>query len=298
MNARTFVGSLTLMTVAVVAVLTVACGTSTEQPVPGAEPVPAATPQSTTRPSVPATSAPVWHYEGEEGPAHWGTLSPAFAACGEGRAQSPIDISKPSADADLGAVKTTYPPAALRIVHHAHMADGINNGHTIQVNVSEADTLAVGGKTFQLVQYHFHAPSEHTIDGRHFPMEMHMVHKAGDDQLAVVGVFIEEGEHNTAFDPVWGNLPKEKGVETHLTDVNVDVDELLPKARTTYRYEGSLTTPPCSEGVTWLVMTSPIALSAGQIAQFTAIVNQNNRPVQPLNGRPVVTDRLAGPAGR
>jgi carbonic anhydrase len=195
-------------------------------------------------------------------------------------------------------VKTTFPPATLRIVHHAHMADGFNNGHTIQINYSEGDTLAIGGKAYQLVQYHFHAPSEHTIDGRHFPMEMHMVHKAADGQLAVIGVLIDEGRHNTAFDPVWGSLPKEKGVETHLTAVSVDVDQLLPKARTTYRYEGSLTTPPCSEGVAWLVMTTPISLSVEQIGQFTAIVKANNRPVQPLNGRTVVTDRLAERGGQ
>lgn len=298
MTERAFVRSLVSVILSCAAVLTVACGKPAEQSVPGAESAPRAAAQTTTRPSAPGESAPVWHYEGAEGPANWGKLSPAFAACGEGRAQSPIDITKPSTDGSLAELRATFPPSALRIVHHAHMADGVNNGHTIQINYSEGDTLAIGGKAYQLVQYHFHAPSEHTVDGRHFPMEMHMVHKAGDGQLAVIGVFIEEGAHNTAFDPVWGNLPKEKGVETHMTAVDVDVDQLLPKARTTYRYEGSLTTPPCSEGVAWQVMTEPISLSADQIARFTAIVKGNNRPVQPLNGRRLVTDKLIEQPGR
>lgn len=287
-----------LFLLAAVTVLTAACSGPADGPAPGEGPAPTGAPQERTRPSVAAADAPVWHYEGAEGPANWGKLSPAFAACAEGRAQSPIDITKPSPSGRLAELKTTLPPAMLRIVHHAHMADGINNGHTIQINYSEGDTLAIGGKPYQLVQYHFHAPSEHTIDGRHYPMEMHMVHKAADGQLAVIGVFIEEGPHNSAFDPVWGSLPREKGVETHLAAVIVDVDRLLPASRTTYRYEGSLTTPPCSEGVAWLVMTTPITLSAEQIGQFTAIVKANNRPVQPLNGRTVATDKLAERGGR
>jgi carbonic anhydrase len=120
-----------------------------------------------------------------------------------------------------------------------------------------------------------------------------MVHKAADGALAVVGVFIEHGRHNTAFEPVWSNLPKQKGVETHYAAVNVDVDALLPTERTSYRYDGSLTTPPCAEGVKWIVMTTPIQLSPAQIAAFTQLVSGNNRPTQPLNGRPVVTDAVS-----
>jgi carbonic anhydrase len=125
-----------------------------------------------------------------------------------------------------------------------------------------------------------------------FPMEMHMVHKTGAGKLAVVGVLIEAGQHNAAFDPVWSNLPKVTGAESHLPAVKVDVDALLPKARATYRYDGSLTTPPGSEGVAWLVMTTPIQLSSAQIGQFTALIRGNNRPVQALNGRSVVTDAV------
>jgi carbonic anhydrase len=278
-------------TVSVSAGFVAACGQAPQSPPPTAA-APAAAPQPSTRPSAPPAGAPSWHYEGNEGPANWGKLSPAFAACGEGRNQSPIDISKP-ASGKTAAVRLAFAPAELRVVHHEHLADGINNGHTIQVNYAGADTLRLGDDAYQLVQYHFHAPSEHTVEGTHFPMEMHMVHKASDGRLAVVGVLIRDGAHNKAFDPVWSNLPAQKGVETHYPAVTVDVDALLPKVRNTYRYDGSLTTPPCSEGVKWLVMTTPIELSTAQIGAFTRLVSGNNRPVQALNGRAVVADTVA-----
>jgi carbonic anhydrase len=245
-------------------------------------------------PSTATIADPVWHYEGDEGPAHWGTISPKFATCQSGRAQSPIDIVAPARRDTSDAIMLKFAPTSLRIVHHEHVADAINNGHTIQVNYSEGDTLTVGGRAYQLVQYHFHAPSEHTVDGKQFPMEMHLVHANAEGQLAVIGVLITEGAHNAAFDPIWANLPVTKGVEHHLEHVTVDVDALLPQARTTYRYEGSLTTPPCSEGVQWFVMTAPIALSAAQIDAFTALFHGNNRPVQSLNERPVLSDKVGG----
>ena len=272
------------------AVVLGACGEP--NPAPAATTAAPATPQASTRPAVPATGAPVWHYEGAEGPANWGKLSPAFAACGEGRAQSPVDISNPSRGT-ASDLRLTFPPAALRIAHHEHIADGINNGHTIQINYPAADTLNLGDSSYQLVQYHFHGPSEHTVNGTHFPMEMHFVHKAADGRLAVVAVFIASGQANAAFEPIWANLPKQKGVETHYPAVKVDVDALLPTVRTSYRYDGSLTTPPCSEGVKWILMTTPIQLSAEQIAAFTQVIDDNNRPVQPLNGRTVVTDAVS-----
>jgi carbonic anhydrase len=123
-------------------------------------------------------------------------------------------------------------------------------------------------------------------------MEMHLVHKASSRQLAVIAVFIQEGPLNRAFEPVWSNLPAKKGAETHYPAVTVDVDALLPTVRTTYRYDGSLTTPPCSEGVSWILLTTPIELSAEQIAAFTRLVSGNNRPVQPRNGRTVVGDSV------
>jgi carbonic anhydrase len=271
----------------------VACSEPAPQPTTAAAPAPAVS-QVTTKPSAPAGGDPVWHYEGDEGPSNWGMLSPKFAACSAGRAQSPIDISTTRRDAATDVLKTNFAPANLKIVHHEHVADAINNGHTIQVNYSEGDTLTVGMTPYQLAQYHFHAPSEHTVNGKHFPMEMHLVHKTTDGKLAVIGVLIAEGGHNAAFEPIWANLPKQKGMENHFASVKVDVDALLPAARTTYRYDGSLTTPPCSEAVKWFVMTTPIALSAAQIGAFTSIIQGNNRPVQPLNGRSVVTDAVGG----
>ncbi len=250
----------------------------------------AETPQATTQAVAPPAGTPHWDYEAE-GPAVWASLSPAYAACAAGRSQSPIDIATTAASSQP-ALRMSYRPASLRVVHHEHMADGINNGHTIQINYGGADTLTVGDERHALVQYHFHAPSEHTIGGRHSPMEMHLVHKSAAGNLAVVAVFIEEGQRNAAFEPVWANLPTEKGMELHYEHVQVDVDDLLPQNRSAYRYAGSLTTPPCSEGVKWLILATPIQLSTEQIGAFTAIVRDNNRPVQPLNGRSVALDRV------
>jgi len=250
--------------------------------------------RAVTKPSVaPAPADPEWHYDGPEGPEHWGTLSPKFTACAQGRSQSPIDIVDPVVGTGSLETETNLLPGALRIAHHEHVADGINNGHTIQINYEGGDTLTMGDEPFELVQYHFHDPSEHTVRGRSFPMEMHMVHRARSGKLAVIGVFIEQGAHNAAFDPIWNNLPMQKGVETHYPHVNVDVDQLLPASRASYRYDGSLTTPPCSEGVRWIVMTTPIQLSAGQIKTFAALIHDNNRPTQPLNERPVLAEAIS-----
>jgi carbonic anhydrase len=260
---------------------------------PAAAPATATAPP-TSKPSVaPAAADPAWHYEGAEGPEHWGSLSPKFSTCGTGRSQSPIDIANPQPGGAAAPLTLQFPPSTLTVAHHEHVADGINNGHTIQINYTGADTLTLGSESYGLAQYHFHGPSEHTVNGKHSPMEMHLVHKSAGGKLAVVGVLIDEGAHNKAFDPVWANLPTQKGMETHYPAVTVDVDDLLPSARRSYRYEGSLTTPPCSEGVSWIVMTTPIQLSAEQIRAFTQLIRDNNRPTQPLNGRTVVTDAVA-----
>ena len=231
-----------------------------------------------------------WDYGAEHGPAAWGTLDARYATCANGRAQSPIDIATATPNAELPALTGRFEPAALHIVHIAHRADVVNTGHSIQVNYADADTITVGSDAYALQQYHFHSPSEHQIAGISFPMEMHLVHKSGDGRLAVVGVLIREGRHNAAFDPVWSGLPAIKGAEVVHDSVRVDVDDLLPAARTTYRYDGSLTTPPCSEGVEWFVLTTPIELSAQQIAAFRHALAGNNRPVQPLNGRVIAQD--------
>jgi carbonic anhydrase len=264
-----------IVAAAVLAVLAVAAGTA------GADQPASAATQT--------QAAPHWDYGTEAGPANWSKLSLQYAACGEGKSQSPIDIVTPGAG-QLGKMRNSYKPAALQIVHRTHTAEYLNNGHTIQVNYSQADSLVVDDMSFVLLQYHFHSPSEHTVQGRHAPMEMHLVHKSADGKLAVVAVFIEEGKANRGFDPIWKNLPTRKDVVQRLDSVKVDVNQLLPKETTSYRYDGSLTTPPCSEGVRWFVMTQPIQMSKEQIEAFQAIIHDNNRPVQPLNGRTVLTD--------
>lgn len=229
-------------------------------------------------------SAHHWDYDGAEGPEHWAEMSREFAACEQGRAQSPIDLdtSTPASSADMSRGDRS---AELLVAHHEHVVDVLDNGHTIQVTYDDGSTLREGGEEFELRQYHFHAPSEHTVDGRSFPMEMHLVHSSADGELAVLGVLIAEGEHNAAFASIWQDLPDTPGESRHLEHVKVDIDDLLPGDSHYYRYEGSLTTPPCSEGVHWYVFRKPITLSADQIAAFTEIFFDNHRPVQPRNGR-------------
>lgn len=233
-----------------------------------------------------------WGYGADDGPASWAALSPDYATCASGRAQSPIDLAA-STTADRVPTATNYRAAKLRVIRHEHVVDVIDNGHTIQVNYDEGSNLQLGETGYELKQYHFHAPSEHTIDGRNFPMEMHLVHRSAGGKLAVLGVLIEEGAHNPAFEPVWANLPDEAGKEIHHEHVMVNIDDLLPAEHRMYRYEGSLTTPPCSEDVSWFVAVQLIELSADQIAAFSSIFPGNNRPVQPLNDRTVYVDRVA-----
>ncbi len=266
--------------------IALACGKTT-----GDRPAETAKPQEHT-----AAPAHVhWGYADADGPQAWGSLDPKFVACAEGQAQSPVDLDA-AGSGEHPPLVTSYGAAQLRIVHHAHLASDVNTGHSIQVNFAGGDTLLLGNDRYALVQFHFHSPSEHTVRGRQYPMEMHLVHKSTDGRLAVVGVFIAEGAHNAAFDPIWRNLPRQQGVEQHFADVEFDIEALLPKERSTYRYDGSLTTPPCSEGVAWIVCTEPIQLGAEQIAAFSRIMHGNNRPVQPLHGRTVSVSAVQGTA--
>jgi carbonic anhydrase len=222
---------------------------------------------------------PHWSYEGATGPAHWASLSPEFTLCSTGQQQSPVDIAQP-AGADLPNLEFHYAPTKVDIV---------NNGHTIQVNYAAGSWMQVNGTRYDLLQFHFHAPSEHTVAGRHAAAEMHLVHKSAAGALAVVGVLLEEGETNSRFDPVWSHLPAKAGPAQQF-DVQIDADDLLPQDQRTYRYLGSLTTPPGTEGVSWFLMQEPVRLSKAQIAAFTHIYSRNNRPTQPLHGRIVQLD--------
>jgi carbonic anhydrase len=247
---------------------------------------PSATLSATLPPTLPvpspAPSAIHWTYEGEEGPEHWGELSPDYELCASGTRQSPIDIARPTAT-DLANVVFDYRPTPLQIV---------NNGHTIQVNYAPGSTIEVDGKRYELLQFHFHVPSEHLIDGAASDGELHLVHRSTAGELAVVGVLLSQGASagdNPALGSVWANLPQAPGPAESVA-IEVDADALIPESRLTFRYPGSLTTPPCSEGVSWLLMTEPVGISAAQVGAFSAIIEHNNRPIQPLSDRQLLED--------
>lgn len=223
--------------------------------------------------------APHWSYSGEGGPENWGSLEADYELCGIGTEQSPIDLSN-SDEQDLENIEFDYAPSQINI---------LNNGHTIQVNYDPGSTISLDGHEFQLLQFHFHAPSEHTVDGRSFPAELHLVHQDADGALAVVGILLETGAENEALSPVWADLPAEE-TEVTATGGMVDASLLLPTDQATFRYAGSLTTPPCSEGVSWFVMTTPVEISQIQLDEFLAIFSGNNRPLQTLGDRELIED--------
>jgi carbonic anhydrase len=232
-----------------------------------------------------------WSYEGEAGPEKWGSLSPVYAACGNGKAQSPINLA-PSKGNGATNWKMEYKTTSLRIAHHEHVDDIVDNGHTIQITVEEGSTITLNGKVFTLKQFHFHTPSEHTLDGKHFPMEVHFVHQNEDGSFAVVGVFIEEGKANENFAKIIEHLPSAPGETKHVTDAKLDLQVHLPKNINAYHYKGSLTTPPCSENVDWLVLRDKVTMSAEQIKAFSSRLKNNNRPMQPLNDRKITIDQI------
>lgn len=221
---------------------------------------------------------PHWTYEGKEGPENWGKLSPEFATCDAGRNQSPINIE--------GSVHAAI--KSLKAIQKFPAKDILNNGHTVQINFKEGNMLALDNAAFQMKQVHFHAPSENTIKGKSFPLEAHFVHADSKGNLAVIGVMYTEGKANPALDKLWEQLPTEKSEPTTLKN-RVIPSELIPESKGYYRFSGSLTTPPCSEGVRWLLMKTPLTASKEQIEAFKhAVHHNNNRPVQALNGRVII----------
>ncbi len=223
-----------------------------------------------------------WGYKGNTGPGYWFELAPDFALCGEGKAQSPIDI-RDAVETDLVDIDFHYGEAASAIV---------NNGHTIQVDVAAGSAIVYNGIGYDLLQFHFHAPSEHTIAGEAAPMEVHFVHSdPNSGALAVVGVLLTAGEaDNEAYAPVLDAMPAEVG-EPQALSSPLALDALLPEAKGYYAYQGSLTTPPCSEVVRWLLLDTPVALSVEQIAAYTSLYDSNARPVQPLGKRDLLHTR-------
>lgn len=218
-----------------------------------------------------------WGYEGEEGPASWSELDENYAACEAGISQSPIDVT--SSDAfvvGLNDLELDWSDSEISV---------IDNGHTIQANVAAGNTTDFDGTSYDLLQFHFHRPSEHTVNTEAFPMELHFVHADADGNLAVVGVLLAEGEENAAFDGIWAAQTAE-GDDAVIA--GFDLTSLLPENMERYRYSGSLTTPPCSEGVNWNVLTNPVELSEDQVEAF--LYEGNARPVMPLNGRSVLSD--------
>ncbi|MCE2520052.1 MAG: carbonic anhydrase family protein [Alphaproteobacteria bacterium] len=221
-----------------------------------------------------ATEVP-WGYSANDGPACWASLDPAFRLCGCGREQSPINLVN---------ARTQQLPS-LHFDYHPTTAGIVDTGRTIEFHPPSGHTLMVGSRRHELRQFHFHHASEHRIDGRHLPMELHLVHTDGDGALTVVGVLIARGDENAAVASLWQALVEDPD---SLGSVNVDLAALLPASTKAWRYQGSLTTPPCSEGVSWIVLAGMLTLSARQIAAFANYHPANCRPVQPLGGRVLV----------
>jgi carbonic anhydrase len=222
-----------------------------------------------------------WDYGDANGPSHWGDLNPKFAACKTGHRQSPIDIRNPR-KADLLPLRFDYKPSPLRIV---------DNGHTIMINYAPGSFLYVGGKQYELKQFHFHRPSEEKIDGKSFDMTVHLVHADSEGKLAVVAILLQQGEDNPLVRELWKDLPLEKEKEEILGNIQIDISRLLPSDRGYYTFSGSLTTPPCSEDVAWFVLKKPTTISAAEIEQFSRLYRNDARPTQPLFDRMVLESK-------
>jgi carbonic anhydrase len=215
-----------------------------------------------------------WDYTGAAGPEAWGKMQPEFNKCASGTRQSPIDIRGGIA-VDLEPIRFDYRPSSFSV---------IDNGHTVQVNVEPGNSITITGRRYELVQFHFHRPSEERINGRQYDMVAHLVHKDVDGRLAVVAVLLDRGSAQAIVQSVWNNLPLEKGDEVR-AGTRIDLSQLLPEDKRYYTYMGSLTTPPCSEGVLWMVMKQPVPISVEQVSIFSRLYPMNARPIQQADGR-------------
>ena len=224
--------------------------------------------------AVPDGHAAHWGYGGAGGPEQWGGMKAEFSTCATGTRQSPIDI-RSGVRVDLEPIQFDYRPSGFRV---------IDNGHTIQVNVGGGNSIEVQGRRYDLVQFHFHRPSEERIDGRQFDMVAHLVHKDPEGRLAVVAVLLDRGSAHPLVQTIWNNLPLEKGEEV-AAKAALDMNHLLPADRRYFTYMGSLTTPPCSEGVLWMVMQQPVPIATDQINVFSRLYPMNARPIQSAAGR-------------
>ena len=239
---------------------------------------------TSANPAEGSTDSAEWGYGPDDGPPVWGRLSSEYALCAVGKHQSPIDLVD-ATPARVPVVDFHYRPVALHVV---------NNGHTVEVGSTPVNWIEVDGARYELAQFHFHTPSEHTVAGDSFAMEVHLVHRNPAGALAVVGVFVRRGGDHPLLALLAEHLP-EPGETLADPNVMIDASDVLPDASRSFRYEGSLTTPPCSEGVRWFVLETPIEASDADLAAFEAALGKNNRPVQPLNDRAlVIEDEEAG----
>jgi carbonic anhydrase len=223
-----------------------------------------------------------WTYEGEHGPAHWGAMGEAFHACESGRAESPINIeATKKAPADMPRLKINYQPLPIDIV---------NTGHAVQFNATPgADSISLGDQAYQLVQFHFHSPGEERFAGKESVMDAHLVHRSEDGKLLVLAVQFQVGDHpNAVIGAMLDRIPKEQGAEFKINEVMVNLLDLLPKQKGYYTYSGSLTTPPCSEGVTWIEFKERVTINQQQLNAMQRFYHGNQRPVQALNGREIL----------
>ena len=216
-----------------------------------------------------------WGYEGHEGPEHWQEMNPDWAVCAVGQQQSPVDLTQ-ALQAGLGTPEIDWAEETAGVV--------VDNGHTVQVSVENAGGITLDGTDYRLLQFHFHAAIEHTIDGRHAPMEVHFVHQSEAGDLAVIGVMVQPGSSLPTLDRIWAAMPADSHASPGIA-ARVHLNDFLPANREAFRYQGSLTTPPCSEIVSWTVFTTPVAATARQIHTFEERHPDSFRPVQPLNRR-------------
>lgn len=220
-----------------------------------------------------------WSYEGKlTGPANWARINPAYGLCAEGQAQSPVNVDKAQLQ-KLEPLKVAYGLSKLAI---------LNNGHTIQVNVEPGSWLEALGERYELKQFHFHTPSEEAINGRRFPLVAHMVHASESGNLAVIAVLFKEGRANPTLDALWPRLPEEHGETRSYSERVLSPASLLPDNLRFFTLKGSLTTPPCSEEVRWLILKTPVELSSAQLERFRQFFPMNARPLQALNGREIL----------
>lgn len=215
-----------------------------------------------------------WSYTGDNGPDRWGQLLPDWKQCAVGTRQSPIDI-RDTIRVDQEAIRFDYRASRFSVV---------DTGHTIQVNVSSGNVIEIMGRRFELMQFHFHRPSEERINGRQYDMVVHLVHRDSEGRLAVIAVLLERGQDQALVQTVWNYLPLERG-DSYDAPVSIDLNQLLPKDKAYFTYMGSMTTPPCSEGVLWMVLRQPVQVSAQQISIFSRLYPMNARPLQAGSGR-------------